>query len=86
MAFAAKAIETHEVAGGSFRYAKVLTSDFFGAGVVEIPPGGVKRSKNSRKMQMAFFVHQGKVSVDVAGMGFGVTQGGMWHVPRGTYP
>ncbi|PNS14498.1 hypothetical protein CAC42_3784 [Sphaceloma murrayae] len=83
IAFSNRGIDTQEVAGGSFRYAKVLSSDFFGAGVVEIPPGGIKRSKNSRKMQMAFFVHEGKVTVDVAGMGFGVTQGGMWHVPRG---
>ncbi|KAF2156154.1 hypothetical protein K461DRAFT_291100 [Myriangium duriaei CBS 260.36] len=81
--FAARAIETQEVAGGSFRYAKVLTLPFFGAGVLEIPPEGEKRLKNCRKMQMVFFVHEGKVTVDVAGMEFGVTQGGMWQVPRG---
>ncbi|KAF4556786.1 Mif2/CENP-C-like protein [Elsinoe fawcettii] len=83
IAYASRAIKTSEVAGGQFRYAKVLTSEFFGAGVVEIPPGGIKRSKNSRKMQMAFFVHEGKVSVTVAGMDFGITAGGVWHVPRG---
>ncbi|KAG8625827.1 hypothetical protein KVT40_006228 [Elsinoe batatas] len=83
IAFAAPAIKLSDVANGAFKYAKVLTSEFFGAGIVEIPPGGVKRSKNSRKMQMAFFVHEGKVSVTVAGMDFGVTVGGIWHVPRG---
>lgn len=85
VAFAARAIDTQEVAGGAFRYAKVLTSPFFGAGIVELPPGGVKRTKNCRKMQMVFFVHRGKVTVDVAGMQFGVTQGGIWQVPRGEF-
>ncbi|GAM83667.1 hypothetical protein ANO11243_016550 [Dothideomycetidae sp. 11243] len=82
--FAARAIETREVAGGStVRFAKVLSTGYFGAGVLEIPPRGVKQVKNCRKMQMAFFVHEGKVTVDVAGMVFGVTPGGMWQVPRG---
>lgn len=60
-----------------------MTMDFFGAGMVEIPAQGYKRSKNSRKMQMIFFVHEGKVTVEVASMKFGLTKGGVFQVPRG---
>lgn len=66
-----------------FRYTKVMTLKFFGSGLVEIPPNGYKKTKNVRKMQMCFFVHEGKVTVDVAGMTFGITAGGMFQVPRG---
>ena len=56
LAFAASSIVTREVPGSDFRYAKIMTLPFFGAGVVELPPEGYKRSKNSRKMAMVFFV------------------------------
>jgi hypothetical protein len=42
-----------------------MTLPFFGSGIVELPPDGFKRAKNSGKMQMVFFVHQGKVLVTV---------------------
>lgn len=42
-----------------------MTLPFFGSGIVELPPEGFKRAKNSRKMQMVFFVHDGKVLVTV---------------------
>jgi len=83
IAFSAQSIKPHEVPGNDFRYAKVMTMKFFGSGLVEIPPDGYKRTKNVRKMQMCFFVHQGKVTVEVAGMTFGITAGGMFQVPRG---
>ena len=67
-----------------------MTLPFFGAGLVEIPPEGYKRAKNSRKMQMVFFVHEGKVMVDVGAQGmpgevnsFAISKGGVWVVPRG---
>ena len=62
---------------------------FFGAGIVELPPAGFKRAKNSRKMQMCFFVHEGKVDVEVGAQGhgeanrFAISKGGVWVVPRG---
>lgn len=83
IAFASTSIAVRDVQGSAFRYAKIMTLPFFGSGVVELPPGGYKRSKNSRKMQMVFFVHEGKVTIDVAGMTFGLTKGGVWQVPRG---
>lgn len=60
-----------------------MTLPFFGSGMVEIPPDGYKRMKNSRKMQMVFFVHEGKVTVDIEDVQFGMTKGGVWQVPRG---
>lgn len=65
-----------------------MTLPFFGAGVVELPPGGFKKAKNSRKMQMVFFVHEGKVLVEVGAQGlevneFALSKGGCWVVPRG---
>lgn len=85
IAFASTAIKTQDVHGSSFRYAKVMTLPFFGSGMVEIPPDGYKRMKNSRKMQMVFFVHEGKVTVDIEDVQFGMTKGGVWQVPRGEF-
>ncbi|KAL1306564.1 hypothetical protein AAFC00_005251 [Neodothiora populina] len=83
IAFASTAIATRDVQGSAFRYAKVMTMPFFGAGMVEVPPEGFKRIKNSRKMQMIFFVHEGKVTVEVGDIKFGMSKGGVWQVPRG---
>ncbi|KAI9754300.1 MAG: hypothetical protein M4579_004764 [Chaenotheca gracillima] len=83
IAYSTTAIETREVANSTFRYSKILTTPFFGAGLVDVPPGGVKRPKNSRKMQLVFFVFYGRVLVDVAGTRFQISKGGMWQVPRG---
>ncbi|KAK5690683.1 mitotic fidelity of chromosome transmission-related protein [Elasticomyces elasticus] len=91
LAFARPSITTRDVSGSEFKYAKILTMPFFGAGVVELPPEGFKRAKNSRKMQMVFFVHEGKVMVDIGAQGmvekqvntFAITKGGCWVVPRG---
>jgi hypothetical protein len=91
---------TRDVAGSAFQYAKIMTLPFFGSGIVELPPEGFKRAKNSRKMQMVFFVHQGKVLVTVGppalengGAGndaetneFAISKGGVWVVPRGMSP
>lgn len=66
-----------------------MTLPFFGAGVVELPPEGFKRAKNSRKMHMVFFVHEGKVMVEIGAQGngevnqFAISKGGVWVVPRG---
>ncbi|GAB7327163.1 hypothetical protein MBLNU13_g11074t1 [Cladosporium sp. NU13] len=96
IAYASSSIVTRDVAGSAFQYAKIMTLPFFGSGIVELPPEGFKRAKNSRKMQMVFFVHQGKVLVTVGppalengGTGndaetneFAISKGGVWVVPR----
>lgn len=85
VAYAAEAIEMRDISGAEFRFAKTLTLPFFGSGMVDLPPGGTKRVKNSRKMQMVFFVFYGRVTVDVGTptTSFSIGKGGMWQVPRG---
>ncbi|KAK5122701.1 hypothetical protein LTR85_003616 [Meristemomyces frigidus] len=89
LGFASSSIITRDVAGSDFKYAKIMTLPFFGSGVVELPPEGFKRAKNSRKMQMCFFVHEGKVMVEIGAQGngevnqFAISKGGVWVVPRG---
>ncbi|KAK2755671.1 hypothetical protein FQN54_005820 [Arachnomyces sp. PD_36] len=83
IAYAPSAIETREVKGATFRFAKLLSTSFIGSGVVEMPPGGVKKPKNSKKMHMVFFVYRGRVQVDISGVQFSVGKGGVFQVPRG---
>ncbi|TIC97069.1 Centromere protein 3 [Colletotrichum higginsianum] len=85
IAVAAGAIQTRDIRDATFRFAKTLSLPFFGSGVVDLPPGAEKRPKNSRKMQMVFFVFQGKVLVTVHETQFRISAGGMWFVPRGNY-
>ena len=87
MAFAPKGLNesTREVKGASFRYAKTVTLPFFHSGMVDIPPDGEKRVKNSRKNHMVFWVFSGRVMVNVSGNDFSIGRGGMWQVPRGMF-
>ncbi|KUI67435.1 Centromere protein 3 [Cytospora mali] len=85
LAVSAGAIVTHEIRHASFRFAKTLSTPFFGAGVVDLPPHSEKKPKNARKMHMSFFVFSGRVQVTVADTTFSIGKGGMWFVPRGNY-
>ncbi|KAL2375040.1 cupin domain-containing protein, variant 1 [Blastomyces gilchristii SLH14081] len=83
VAFAPSAIETHEVKDSTFRFAKILNNVFLGSGFVDMPPGAVKRQKNSKKMHMVFFVYHGRIRVDVSGLQFSAGKGCVFQVPRG---
>ncbi|ODH39378.1 hypothetical protein ACO22_01946 [Paracoccidioides brasiliensis] len=83
IAFAPSAIETHEVKDSTFRFAKILNNFFLGSGFVDMPPGAVKRQKNSKKMHMVFFVYHGRIRVDVSGLQFSAGKGCVFQVPRG---
>lgn len=83
LALSSAAIITRDIKDSSFKFAKTLTLPFFGSGVVDLPPGAVKKPKNSRRMQMVFFVFSGRVSVTVNENTFRIGRGGMWQVPRG---
>ena len=82
LAISGAAIKTTEVVGGEFKYAKVFSEGFIGAGVVDLPPGAIKRLKNSRKVYMIFFVHAGRVLVTVQETSFRISKGGIFIVPR----
>lgn len=83
LALSSAAIITRDIAGASFRFAKTLTLPFFGSGIVDLPPGSIKKTKPSRKMQMAFFVFTGRVKVVINETEFRISKGGMFQVPRG---
>ena len=93
LAYAPASIQTKEVESmhpdqRTFKFAKLLSTGFFGSGIVELAPGNLKRSKNSRKMHMTFFVAKGRVTVEVGSLGgelsrFSIGKGGFWQVPRG---
>lgn len=85
LAISSEAIQTHDIHDGTFRFAKTLNLSFMGSGVVDLPPGAEKRPKNSRKMQMVFFVFRGKVLVSVNETEFRISAGGQWFVPRGEF-
>ncbi|KAL8741793.1 MAG: hypothetical protein Q9190_005636 [Brigantiaea leucoxantha] len=87
VAYAASAIEMRDISGAEFRFAKTLSLPFFGSGIVDLPPGGTKRVKNSRKMQLVFFVFRGRVMVEMGTPteAFSIGRGGMWQVPRGNF-
>lgn len=83
IALSSAAIVTRDVKNGTFKFAKTLTLPFFGSGMVDLPPGSSKKPKNSRKMQMVFFVYYGRVQVTVNDNVFRIGKGGMWQIPRG---
>lgn len=88
IAYSYEAIEMRDIKGAEFKFAKTLTLDFFGSGMVQLHPGGAKRIKNSRKMQMVFFVFYGRVTVNIGTppTRFSIGKGGQWQVPRGEHP
>lgn len=83
LAYSNAAILTREIPGSNVKFAKTLTLPFFGSGMVDLPPGAFKKPKNSRKMQMVFFVHYGKVKVEINGNSFRISKGGIFQIPRG---
>ena len=85
LAISEHAIQLKDIKDATFKFAKTLTLPFFGAGVVDLPPGAEKRTKNSRMRHLVFFVHTGNVRVTIAQTEFGIARGGMFFVPRGSF-
>lgn len=85
IAYAGDAIETRPVANCDFTMTKTISNDFFGAGLVDLPPGAVKHAKDPGVMQLVFFVASGRVTASVNGTRFGIGKGGTFQVPRGEF-
>ena len=83
IAVSAAGVVTKDIKDATFKFAKTMNTPFMGTGIVDLPPGAEKKTKNSRKMQMAFFVFFGKVVVTVHETEFVISTGGHWFVPRG---
>jgi len=71
------------VKDSTFRFAKILSTPFLGAGFVDMPPGAVKKPKNSKRMHMVFFVYHGRIQVEISGLKFSAGKGCVFQVPRG---
>lgn len=82
IAVSVRALKTQPAKGGTFGYATALRMPFMSAGVVDLPPGGVKKPKDSKNMHLVFFIHRGKALVTVNETSFRISAGGMWFVPR----
>ncbi|KAI0974874.1 Mif2/CENP-C like-domain-containing protein [Xylaria arbuscula] len=82
LAISENAIHLKDIKDATFKFAKTLTLPFFGAGIVDLPPGAEKRTKNSRTRYLVFFVHTGNVQVTVASTEFAIAKGGIFFVPR----
>ncbi|KAF2264274.1 hypothetical protein CC78DRAFT_533336 [Lojkania enalia] len=86
IAWAEKGIVPIPVPDAQFKFTKLASApgSFFSWGIIDLPPEAMKRTKNSRRMHMAFHVTSGKVSVRVGeNDDFIVHKGGIWQVPRG---
>lgn len=72
----------------TFKYSKLFSNEFMSVGLVDLPPGGIKKPKNAQKMQMTFYVVKGRVTASVGPVlgdmtTFSIGTGGFWQVPRG---
>lgn len=72
----------------TFKYSKLFSNDFMSVGLVDLPPGGIKKPKNAQKMQMTFYIVKGRVTASVGPVlgemtTFSIGAGGFWQVPRG---
>lgn len=83
LAFSRNRIVTVEVAHSAFTFVKTYTQPYFGTGIIEIPPGGIKKTKNSGKMQLVFYLLAGKVQVQIGETSFRIRKGSQFMVPRG---
>ncbi|KAF7502843.1 hypothetical protein GJ744_004998 [Endocarpon pusillum] len=91
LAFHPSSMLTREVKDApGFRFAKLISNEFLGSGMLDLAPGSMKMPKNSRTMHMCFFVFKGRVTVRIgAGIEegecerFSVGKGGVFQVPRG---
>ncbi|KAF2491833.1 hypothetical protein BU16DRAFT_129754 [Lophium mytilinum] len=86
IAMSQEGIPFKDVSGGQFQFAKLVNlHPFFGAGLINLPPGGFKRPRNARQMQFAFFVFEGSAEVTISDERFNVHKGGYFQVPRGQF-
>lgn len=85
LAYAPVAVQTHPVKDASFSFAKILSTPFLGSGFVDMPAGSSKRTKNSKKMHMVFYMIHGRIQIEIAGLQFSAGKGTVFQVPRGKY-
>lgn len=84
LAYSKFRINAVSTASNDFKFVKTFTNNHFGTGVLEIPPGCLKRPKNSGKMNLVFYIISGRATVEVADNDqFRIGAGGQVMIPRG---
>ncbi|KAK6341101.1 hypothetical protein TWF696_009402 [Orbilia brochopaga] len=83
IAISRKGIEFKPIFGSDYLFAKTMGKEFMGCGILELQTGATKKLKSSGKMQLVFFVLEGKIEAEVNELGFRITRGGQFQVPRG---
>ncbi|TFK64211.1 hypothetical protein BDN72DRAFT_881628, partial [Pluteus cervinus] len=69
---------------GKFAYQKVFgDGDFIAAGVLVLPPQGIKPSNNAKANTLMFYLAAGTVKFSIENDEFVLHAGGMFMVPRG---
>ncbi|RVD80636.1 uncharacterized protein DFL_008530 [Arthrobotrys flagrans] len=76
-------IEFKPIFGSDYLFAKTLGKPFMGCGILELQTGASKKLKSSGKMQLVFFILKGKIEAEVNELGFRISHGGQFQVPRG---
>ncbi|KAF3912948.1 hypothetical protein ABW21_db0201348 [Orbilia brochopaga] len=83
IAISRNGIEFKPIFGSDYLFAKTMGKEFMGCGILELQTGATKKLKSSGKMQLVFFVLEGKIEAEVNELGFRITKGGQFQVPRG---
>jgi mannose-6-phosphate isomerase-like protein (cupin superfamily) len=85
LAFSRDHIVTVDVAHSTFKFIKTYTEGTFGTGVIDIPPGGMKRMKHAGGNVLVFFLVKGRVTAQIGENRFRVGKGGQIMIPRGKF-
>ncbi|KAJ6262137.1 Inner kinetochore subunit cnp3 [Drechslerella dactyloides] len=84
IAISRNGIEFKPIFGSDYLFAKTMGKEFMGCGILELQTGATKKLKSSGKMQLVFFVLEGKIEAEVNELGFRINRGGQFQVPRET--
>jgi centromere protein C len=87
IAVAKSGIETKAIQGNKVRLAKIFQDgSYMASGILDILVGGEKSIKPTKHSFMSFVVLWGKVEAKVHRTVFVIGRGGVFVVPRGTFP
>ncbi|KAF4467281.1 hypothetical protein FALBO_5845 [Fusarium albosuccineum] len=84
VAFTSEEILNRFPARPNFHFGRIDTATSMSFGMLHLPCGQTKEAKNTRGSEQAFFLHSGKVCVELEQQSFRISQGSTWVVPRVT--
>ncbi|RSL42722.1 hypothetical protein CEP54_015378 [Fusarium duplospermum] len=83
VAFTSEAILSTHPAKRNFQFGRIDTPTPMSFGILHLPSGQRKEAKNTRGSEQVFFLHSGKVCVELEQQSFRISKGSSWIVPRG---